>query len=82
MITIQSKWEKTAGYKTKTGAVLLAAYMLIDAVAPNLMTGQTEHIARTGIDFLIITGVADWAWRERKEIVNKLINIFKKHSKN
>lgn len=69
MKALQTIYDKSAGYKTRTGAVLLALYALIEAVAPQLLKGQTEQIVRTGIDFLIITGGADWVWRNRFKII-------------
>jgi hypothetical protein len=73
-------WDKTSGYKTKTGAVLLALYSLIQAVAPGLLTGQTDTIVRNSIDFLIITGGADWVYRNRHSIINfiKKLTTWKK----
>jgi len=82
MTTIRNYWDKTAGYKTKSGAVLLALYTMIQAMAPELLTGQTENIVRSSIDFLIITGGADWVWRNRKKITEKIINIFKRNKNN
>jgi hypothetical protein len=84
---LKSAWDRTAGYKTKSGAVLLAIYMMVEAVAPGLMKGQTQEIVRSGIDLLIITGGADWAWRNRKDIanwitVNVITKIFTKKKEN
>ena len=77
----QQIWDKTSGYKTKTGAVLLALYSLIQAVAPGLMHGQTETIVRNSIDFLIITGGADWVWRNRLKIIETFKKLFTKKLK-
>ena len=80
MKAVQAIYDKTAGYKTRTGAVLLALYALIEAVAPAILKGQTEQVVRTSIDFLIITGGADWVWRNRHDIVNWIKELFTKKS--
>jgi len=82
MNTAQKIWGKTQGYKTKTGAVLLAIYSLLHTIAPELMTGKTEAITRNLIDVLIITGGADWVYRNRHNIVKKISNLFTKNKKN
>lgn len=69
MKAVQAIYDKTAGYKTRTGAVLLALYALIESIAPEILNGQTEQVVRTSIDFLIITGGADWVWRNRHKII-------------
>lgn len=73
---IKSAWDKTAGYKTKSGAVLLAIYELSKLIAPELMTGNVDLIISRSINLLIITGGADWIYRNRKEIVNWCKNLF------
>jgi hypothetical protein len=80
-MSINKLYDKTAGYKTRTGAVLLALYTLIESVAPSLLTGQAESIVRSGIDLLIITGGADWVWRNRNKIIDFLKNILTKKEK-
>lgn len=79
---VQKLYDATKGYKTKSGAILLSIYALLQAVAPGLMTGQTEEVIRTSIDFLIITGGADWVWRNRKDIVNWVVKLFTKNKEN
>jgi len=79
---IKNIYNATTGYKTKSGAVLLALYTLIESVAPDLFKGQSEQIVRSSIDFLIITGGADWVYRNRKEIINWITNLFTKKQKN
>jgi len=76
MKVVQNIYDKTQGYKTKSGAILLALYTLIESIAPELLTGQTEHIVRSSIDFMIITGGADWVWRNRIKIINWIKHLF------
>ena len=70
--------EKTDGQKTKSAAILLAIYYFIDAIKPNLIFGQTEIVVNKGIDLMIITGAADWIWRNRKNIADKVLSVFHK----
>lgn len=78
MKTIQKIYDNTAGYKTRTGAVLLAILTLIESVAPELLQGKSEQVVRASIDLLIITGGADWVWRNRKKIIDWFRKIFTK----
>ncbi|HWR94504.1 MAG TPA: hypothetical protein VN192_04820 [Flavobacterium sp.] len=75
---LKSAWDKTAGYKTKSGAILLGLYELAKLVAPQVLDGNTDIIVRKSIDVLIITGGLDWLYRNRKEIVNWVLNLFTK----
>lgn len=73
---IKSAWDKTAGYKTKSGAILLGIYELVKLIAPNLLVGTADEIVNKSINLLIITGGADWIYRNRKEIVTWCKNLF------
>ena len=75
---IKSIWDKTSGYKTKTGGVLLAVYELVKLIDPNILTGKADMIAQKSINLLIITGASDWLWRNRKEIWQFTTGLFKK----
>jgi hypothetical protein len=81
MNKVQKAWGNTAGYKRGTGAVLLALYTFIKAVAPNLLQGAADEVTRATIDLLIITGGLDWVWRNRDKIIEFLIKKFKKNGK-
>ena len=78
---LKDAWKSTEGYKTKTGAVLLAIYQFIQLVAPNLLKGQADEVTRATIDLLIITGSADWIWRNRTKIIEFLTKKFTKDGK-
>ena len=81
MKTPQQLWDKTAGYKTKSAAILLGLYQFVQLIAPNLMTGKTEEMTRQAIDLLIITGGVDWVYRNREKIITYLVNVFKRKNK-
>lgn len=77
MIKPSKIWDKSAGYKTKTGAILLGLYQFVQIIAPGMLTGRADDLTRGAIDLLIITGAADWAWRER----HKIKKLFTKNKK-
>ena len=77
---IKNIWDKTSGYKTKTGGLLLAIYELVKIINPELLSGKSDIIIQKSINLLIITGASDWIWRNRKEILDYCRNIIKKKS--
>lgn len=77
MRTAQKIWKSSEGYKTRTGAVLLAIYEFINLISPELLAGKAGEVTRQGINLLIITGGADWVWRNRHSIINTLKKLTK-----
>ena len=69
---IKKLYDKTAGYKTYSASLLLAAYELVKVISPGLMSGKVDQITGTTINFLIITGAFDWIYRNRENIVNTI----------
>jgi hypothetical protein len=61
-------WDKTAGYKTRSGAALLVIYQLVKTIFPDFFSGTPDEITRGVIDLIIITGVLDHVWQNRKLI--------------
>lgn len=78
-------WDKTAGYKTKSGALLILIFQLFQKVFPNTLSDNAEEAVLYSINILILTGGADWVWRNRHEIVEfiaKKFNYIKNGFKN
>lgn len=62
---VKTAWDKTAGYKTVTGAGLYLAFELFMMLFPNALSHGTEDWIGRFIDWLILTGVIDKAWRNK-----------------
>lgn len=74
-------WKKTEGYKTKSGAILYLLFQLFKSVFPDTLDKSTEEAVKYSIDLLILTGGIDWIWRNRKKVVNWILNIFNQKRK-
>ena len=82
MINPVETWKKTAGYKTKTGAILYLLFQLFKKLFPELINESSEEIIKYTIDLLILTGGIDWIWRNRHDVLKWIANLFKKNNKN
>lgn len=81
MKTPQAVWKKTEGYKTKTGAILYLMFQLFKAAFPNTLNESSEEVIKYSIDLIILTGGADWAWRNRKKVFEWVVRLLKKDKK-
>jgi len=77
-MTPKKIWDKTAGYKTKSGAILYLLLQIFKKLFPEFLDDATLEIVKYIIDFTILTGGIDWIWRNRKEIIQWIGNLFKK----
>jgi len=77
-MTPKKIWDKTAGYKTKSGAILYLLLQIFKKLFPEVLDDATLEIVKYIIDFTILTGGIDWIWRNRKEIIQWIGNLFKK----
>jgi len=78
MNPIKKTWEKTAGYKTKSGAILYLLFELFKKIFPEVLSEESEQGVKYVIDLLLITGGVDWVWRNRKIVIQWIANLFKK----
>jgi hypothetical protein len=78
---VKERWKRTAGYKTKTGAILYLLFQLFQKLFPDTITEENEELIKYTIDLLILTGGIDWVWRNRKEVLKWIVGIFKKKNK-
>jgi hypothetical protein len=78
---VKEAWDKTAGYKTKSGAILYLVFQLFKSIFPNALNESSEEVVKYSIDLIILTGGADWVWRNKDEIIQWLTNIFSKKNK-
>jgi len=78
MNPIKKTWEKTAGYKTKSGAILYLLFELFKKIFPEVLSEESEQGVKYVIDLLLITGGVDWIWRNRKIVIQWIANLFKK----
>jgi hypothetical protein len=69
---IKTSWEKTAGYKTVAGAGIYLAFELFLMLFPNALSEPSEDWIGRFIDWIILTGVLDKLFRNRKEITDWL----------
>ena len=81
MKTPQAVWKKTEGYKTKTGAILYLLFQLFKTAFPDTLNESSEEVIKYSIDLIILTGGADWAWRNRKKVILWISNLFTKNTK-
>lgn len=71
-------WKKTEGYKTKSGALLYLLFQLFKSIFPDALNESTEEVVRYSIDLIILTGSADWIWRNKNRILSWFINLKEK----
>jgi hypothetical protein len=81
MIQIQRTWEKTAGYKTKFGGVLYILLEIFKLLFPDVLNDVGEKVVKYAIELIMLTGGLDWAWRNRKEVLQWIANIFRTKQK-
>jgi len=81
MNTVQKVWKSTEGYKTKSGAILYLLFQLFKTLFPDVLDSTGEDVIKYSIDLIILTGGLDWAWRNRKEILQWIANIFRTKQK-
>jgi biotin synthase-related radical SAM superfamily protein len=80
-MTPKKIWDKTAGYKTKSGALLYLLFELFKALFPDVLDVVEEKVIKYIIELLIITGGVDWIWRNKKEVLQWIANIFRTKQK-
>lgn len=78
MNKVQNKWNKTAGYKTKSGAILYLLFELFKKIFPDVLAETGEDVVKYTIDLIILTGGLDWAWRNKKKIWDFIKDKFTK----
>lgn len=61
--------------KTRSAAIMLGIYNIVLALFPNSIDLYTDNVIRKSIDFVIIVGGADWAWRNRHKVVEWIEGI-------
>ena len=77
-MTPKKIWDKSAGYKTKSGAFLYLLFELFKKLFPDLLDEVGETIIKYLIEALILTGGLDWVWRNRREVIQWVKELFKK----
>lgn len=76
---IQKLWRSTTGYKTNTAGLLTLLFEFFKLIFGN--DSISEKWQNWIISFLVAlasTGLFHKLWRNRKIIINRIINIFKK----
>ena len=81
MNTVQKTWKRTEGYKTKSGAILYLLFQLFKTLFPDVLNNTGEDVIKYAIDLIILTGGLDWVWRNRKEVMQWIANIFRTKQK-
>ena len=80
-MAVKTIWDKTAGYKTASGGILLLLYQLFKLVYPDALQKEWDEWIYNAIGFITATGVIDKAWRYRKEIKEFIKRLFTKKQK-
>lgn len=81
MNKIQSTWDKTKGYKTTTGGVLVLLFQLFKLIFPDSLSVEQEELVLNVINILLATGLLDKVWRNRKKIIDFVTKLFKRRAK-
>jgi len=71
-------WDKTKGYKTASGGVLLLLFQLFKLVWPHAMGPEWQDWTYNAIGIVVSTGLLDKAWRNRKEIIELIKKLIPK----
>lgn len=79
MGTVRQYWDKTSGYKTTSSGVVLLLFQLFKLLFPDKLSPEWEEFTLNAIGLLAATGLLDKAWRNRKEIKEKLKSLFTKN---
>lgn len=75
---IKTVWDKSKGYKTASGGVLLLLFQLFKLVWPQAMSAEWQDWTYNAIGIIVSTGLLDKAWRNRKKIIELIKKLFTK----
>ena len=81
MNTAKQVWDKTKGYKTVSGGILLLLFQLFKMVWPAAMSPEWQDWTYNAIGIIVSTGLLDKAWRNRKDILGLIKQLFTKKIK-
>lgn len=79
-MNVKKQWDKTKGYKTKSGAILYLLFQLFKSLFPDTLNESSEEVVKYTIDLIILTGGLDWVWRNRKKVFEFINTNIKKIS--
>ena len=80
MGNIKTYWDKSAGYKTASGGVLVLLFQLIKMILPeDALSQQWDEWILNAIGLLTATGLLDKVWRNRHKIKKFIINLLTKN---
>jgi hypothetical protein len=78
MQTIKQAWSKTSGYKTASGGVLLLIFQLIKMIWGTDIPDEWQEWILNAITVIAATGIFDKFWRNRKQIIQWVKELFRK----
>ena len=76
--SIKTAWQKTRGYKTASGGVLLLVFQLAKLIWGKDIDPAWQEWIYNAIGVISATGVFDKLWRSRRELIDWLKRIFKR----
>lgn len=77
-MSITQAWDKTRGYKTASGGVLLLVFQLIKLIWKQEIPAEWQEWIYNAIGVIAATGVFDKLWRSRKDFIEWVKRLFRK----
>jgi len=76
MNKVGAYWDKTKGYKTATGGILLLLFQGYKLIFPDSLSCEWEEWIYNAIGVVSATGILDKLWRNRKKLTEGIKKIF------
>lgn len=70
--------KKTNGHKTTAVSVLMVLFQMITIAHPDLIGTKTENIIELAISSGMVSTIAHKVWRNKKQIKEFFLNLFRK----
>ncbi|MCK9592701.1 MAG: hypothetical protein M0Q91_11920 [Methanoregula sp.] len=78
-MSITQAWDKTKGYKTASGGVLLLLFQFIKLVSNREIPDEWQELVYNGIGLIAATGVFDKLWRNRRKMIEWVKDLFRRN---